>query len=188
MNKLSQIPLISSEMLQLYSDIARSVGTDKLFPYVTLAQPFYIEPVLGSPLTAELTLQISNGNITQPNQALLLKIAPVLALYTQYLGIRGLAYSIVEKGLVKLKSENSEPLSDKELAQFIFSTKENAEMAKELLIKYLCECQDQYPLWRPENDCGCDKYIKKPDEGSTSVDMETHIYFPKKSKNSCGCK
>lgn len=186
MNKLAQIYLIDKTKLQLYSDISRNVGVDKLLPYVALAQPFYIEPILGDPLVSELTIQIADNTLTPANQALLLKIAPVLALYTQFLGMRGLSYSVVEKGLTKLKSENSEPLSEKELAQFIFATQENAERAKELLIKYLCECRDLYPLWMPSNDCNCNKYLPIS-EGTTDLDREFHIFFPKK-KGGCKCQ
>jgi len=185
MNKLTQIYLIDEQKLKLYSDITRNVGVDKIIPYVALAQPFFIDDVLGSPLVAELTLQIADGNLTEANEALMLKIAPVLALYTQYIAMRGLTYTIAEKGIVKFKSENSETISEKELAEFIYSTKENAEMAKELLIKYLCECSDQYPLWRPSQECNCNKYLKV-NEGTADVNMSTHIYFPKKRK--CGCK
>lgn len=185
MNKLTQVYLIDETKLKLYSDVARNVGTNKLIPFVALAQPFYIEPILGEPLTAELTLQIVNNSLTEENQALLLKIAPSLALYTQYLGMRGLAYSIIEKGITKLKSENSDSLNEKELAQYIYATLENAERAKELLIKYLCNCKDLYPLWKPETECLCNKYI--PTEGTTNLNYEYHIFFPKK-KGGCVCK
>lgn len=186
MSKLTQIYLIDKTKLALYSDIARNVGVDKVIPYVGLAQPFYIEEVLGAPLTAELIQQIATNTLTEANQALLLKIAPPLALYTQVLAMRGLTYSVVEKGITKLKSENSETLNSTELGQYINSTRENAEMALELLIRYLCECSDLYPLWRKSPSCNCDKYIKNED-GTDKLNREFHIYFPKKN-NSCGCK
>lgn len=186
MNKLAQIYLIDENKLKLYSDITRNVGINKIIPYVALAQPFFIDDVLGTPLVAELTLQVADNTLTEANEALMLKIAPALALYTQYIAMRGLTYTIAEKGIVKFKSENSETISEKELAEFIYSTKENAELAKELLIKYLCECSDQYPLWKPSQECNCNKYLKV-NEGTASLNVSSHIYFPKRNNNSCGC-
>jgi hypothetical protein len=162
------------------------VGVDKVIPYVYLAQPFFIEPILGEPLMDELSEEINDKNISPQNQALLLKIAPVLALYTQYLAMRSLTYTILEKGITKLKSENSETLNDKELGEYINSTRENAEMAKDLLIKYLCGCRELYPLWRPSNECKCDKYFVNI-EGSTDLGREFHIFFPKNKKGGCKC-
>ena len=187
MSKLTPLYFIDKKLLAQYSDIARNVGVDKVLPYVGLAQQFFIEDILGTPLTAELTLQIANDTLTEANQALLLKIAPPLALYTQSIAMRSLTYSVVEKGITKLKSENSEALNSTELGEYIQSTKEYAEMALELLVKYLCECSDLYPLWYPKSDCGCEKYLKT-NEGENTIDRQFHIYFPNKRKKDCGCK
>lgn len=182
-NKLNTTFIINEELLKLYSNMTRNVGVDKVVPFINLAQPFYIEPILGTPLMLELQEQVESNTLTELNKGLILKIAPALSLWTDYLAARSLAYSITQKGMTKEKSENSEPINEKELAEFIHSIRENAENATELLIKYLCNCQDSYPLWRPEEDCNCSKYI--PTDGSSESPVTTLIYFPSGRRDGC---
>ena len=57
------------------------------------------------------------------------------------------------------------------------------KMHKEILIKYLCRCSLTYPLWRPLEDCDCQKYM--PKDGSTDVNRSFTVYFPNKKKGGC---
>ena len=157
--KLGETLLISEELLKLYSPLSKNVGIDRIFPFVHLAQPYYITPIIGQPLLEELQEQIDNDSLTTENKALIIKIAMPLAMWTTYLAVRGLGYSFTQKGVTKEKSENSESLSEKEMGEYILSLKNQSEMASELLIKYLCHCKDLYPTWRPEKECNCNKYI-----------------------------
>lgn len=183
--KLGETLLISEELLKLYSPISKNVGVDRIFPFVHLAQPYYITPILGKPLTEELQEQIEDDNLTDENKALILKVAMPLAMWTSYLACRGLGYSFTQKGLTKEKSENSESLNEKEMGEYILSLKNQSEMATELLIKYLCQCKELYPKWRPESDCNCNKYIEG--EGENSRTFHNLIYFPYKKKDCCDC-
>ena len=181
--KLNDVFLIDEELLKNYSNMSRNVGVDKVIPYINLAQPMYLEPVLGTALMEELQMQIDSGEVSETNQALLLKIAPALALWTDYLAARRYSYTVTQKGITKEKSENSESLNEKELGYFIHSIREDAENATELLIKYLCRCRDSYPLWRPDNECDCAKYV--PTEGSSEAPLTTLIYFPSGRISGC---
>lgn len=184
--KLTDLFIISEELLKLHSPISRNLDVERVIPFLTIAQPYYIEPILGTALLEELQSQVESGEITEENKALLLKIAPALANWTTYTALRSLAYSITEKGITKEHSENSESINEKELGEYILSSKNLAEMSTELLIKYLCRCSDLYPLWRPSSDCNCQKYM--PEDGSAEQEMKSVIYFPKKKKtNGCGC-
>lgn len=184
--KLGETLIISEELLKLYSPLSKNVDVDKVYPYLHLAQQYYLEDVLGIALLDELKAQVESGEITEENKALILKCAPVLANYATYLAMRSLTYSVTEKSLVKEHSENSESISRNELGDYILSLKDTCEMHKEILIKYLCRCSLTYPLWRPLEDCDCQKYI--PKDGSTDVDRSFSVYFPNKKKGGCdGC-
>lgn len=183
--QLGETLLINEELLKLYSPISKNVGVDKIFPFLHLAQPFYIAPILGDALMSELQDQIDNNNLTDDNKALILKVAHPLSLWTNYLAMRSLAYSVTEKSITLEHSENSQPISEKELGQFILNIKDMAEMATDLLIKYLCRCSDLYPLWKPENDCDCSKY--EPTDGSAKNELKHLIYFPTKWNPDDGC-
>ena len=182
--KLNTTFLIDEELLKTYSVMSRNVGVDKIIPYITLAQEFYLEPILGLPLMTELQTQISTNTLTDLNKGLILKIAPALALYTDFLAVRSLAYQVNEKGVTKSSSENSEPVNEKELAYLINQYRENADMALDLLVQYLCRCQENYPLWRPETDCDCAKYLKE-DNGTANPQKGYLMYFPSGKRSKC---
>lgn len=182
--KLGETMLISEELLKLYSPISKNVSVDKVYPYLHLAQPYFIEPILGTALLQELQHQIEDDKLTEENKALIIKIAPVLANYATYLAMRSLTYSITEKGITRENSENSSTIDRNELGDYILNIKNLAEMHTEVLIKFLCNCQDLYPLWRPENECNCSKYM--PTDGKNKNELKYTVYFPKK-KNGCEC-
>lgn len=181
--KMGETLIISEELLKLYSPLSKNVDVDKVYPFLHLAQQYYLEDILGISLLEELQYQVSNDCLTEENKALLLKCAPVLANYATYLALRSLTYSVTEKSLVKEHSENSESISRNELGDYILSLKETCEMHKEVLIKYLCRCSLTYPLWRPLEDCDCKKYM--PNDGSADVDRSFSVYFPSKNKKGC---
>ena len=184
--KLGPVLIISEELLKLYSPLSRNVDVDKVYPFLHLAQEFYLEDILGIALLEELQSQVESGEITEENKALLLKVAPVLANYACYLAMRSLTYSVTDKSITLEKSENSQPISEKELGEYILSLKKLCEMHKEVLIKYLCRCALTYPLWRPHSDeCNCEKYI--PTDGSADVDRAFTVYFPNKKKGCDKC-
>lgn len=183
--KLGETLLISEELLKLYSPISKNVGIDRIFPFIHLAQPYYIQPILGKPLMEELQEQIEEDNLTPENKALVLKIAMPLAMWTAYLAVRGLGYSFTQKGVTKEDSENSKALDEKEMGQYILSLKNQAEMAQELLIAYLCGCRELYPKWRPLVECHCNKY--EEGEGDNHRIFKDLVFFPNKPKNDCGC-
>lgn len=187
MKKLNEVYLINEELLKQFSNMSRNVGVDKILPYINLAQPFYITPILGEPLVEELQEQISTNTLTELNKGLILKLAPALALWVDFLSARSLAYTITAKGITREHSENSESLSKEELGYYIGSIRESAEQATELLIKYLCKCRDNYPLWKPEKECQCSKYIPES-EGSAENHFKSVIYFPSGRPNGCNKK
>jgi len=182
--KLGEIVIISEELLKLYGGVSKNLSVDKIYPFTILAQGFYIEDILGRALLSELQEQIENDSLTEPNKALILKIAPVLSLYSEYLALRSLTYSVTEKSVTREHSENSETISERELGEFILDIKNRAEMAEVLLIKYLCNCRDLYPLWRPLNPCHCEQYL--PTDGNAENTYHNLVYFPEK-KNDCDC-
>lgn len=184
MKKLNEVYLINEELLKQFSNMSRNVGIDKILPYINLSQPFYITPILGEPLVEELQEEIETNTLTELNKALILKIAPALALWTDFLSARSLAYTITAKGITREHSENSESLSKEEIGYYIGSIRESAEQATELLIKYLCKCRDNYPRWKPEKDCQCSKYIPES-EGSAENHFKSVIYFPSGRPNKC---
>lgn len=184
--KLGETLIISEELLKLYTPLSKNVDVDKVYPYLHLAQPYYLEPILGDALLTELKTQVDSGEISEENKALILKCAPVIGYWATYLAMRSLTYSVTEKGITKETSENSSSIDRVELGDYLLSIKQQAEMYTELLIKYLCRCALSYPLWRPDEDCHCEKYNFQ--DGSAEAEKKFVIYFPNKKEKGCdGC-
>ena len=184
--KLGETLIISEELLKLYSPLSKNLDVDKVFPYLHLAQPYYLEPILGDALLTELKTQVNIGEISEENKALILKCAPVLSYWATYLAMRSLTYSVTQKSITKESSENSSSIDRVELGDYILSIKQQAEMYTELLIKYLCRCGLSYPLWRPDDDCHCERWIET--DGKAEQDLKFTVYFPSKKNKGCdGC-
>lgn len=182
--KTNEILLIDEENLKLWSPISQNVSVNKILPFVQQAQRMYILPTLGSALYNTLTDAIDTDTLTDEQKALLLEIAPPLAFYATFLGLRPLAYSITEKGITKEKSDNSESLSEKELGEWKIELKHQADDLLDDLLRYLCNCRDLYE-WQPANECDCSKFLQNEDGEKKKFD--SLIYFPNKKK-SCNCK
>lgn len=182
--KLSETLLIDEENLKLWSPISKNVSVDKIFPFVSLSQEYHLTDIIGTPLKEELQQQIADDQLTNANKALLIKIFPVIGFWTSYLALRSIAYSSTQKGLQKEKSENSVSLDHTEIGEYMLSLKEQAEQFTELLIKYLCNCKELYPLWRPSRECNCNKYI--PSEGTAEKSYHNPVFFPNRI-DGCGC-
>lgn len=184
-NNYLETMLISESMLKVYSTISNNVSVDKILPFLPLAQAYYLEPVLGRPLLEHLQQEIDDGVISNEDKALLIKIGPPLALFTEYLAIRSLCYSVTEKGITLEASENSRSADRKEIADLIADVKDRAEMSLDLLVKYLCNCSELYELWRPEDICICQKYEQTDGSVTAPDEIQGSIYFPNKIKRNC---
>lgn len=178
-----QQPIISDELLKINSPITSNTDIQEFIPYILIAQEIYILPIIGEPLMHELKEQVKNNNLTEDNSNLIAKIAPSLSFYTVYQGLPFHWASIVNKGLTVRESENSKGVDIKDVAQLRAWVLKDAEILRDNLIRFLCECQLRYPLWRPRHKC-CDDIIK---EGSTEKDYNFGFYFPKKG-GGCGCR
>lgn len=181
---ITETVIISEDLLKRYSPISANVGVSKVFPYVLLAQDFFVRPILGDALLNDLQIAVANAQLTDSDKALIIKIAPMLANYTTYLALRSLAYSVTEKGLTKENSENSAALDRSELGDLKMELKQTAEQCAELLVRYLCICRANYEQWQPYEECQCSKYEQKG--GSTATKKTYGIYIPKK-QNGCSC-
>lgn len=183
---VSEVVIISEDLLKKYSPISANVGVAKIFPYAHLSQDFYVRPILGDALLNDLQIAVSNGKLSDSEKALILKVAPMLANYTTYLALRSLAYSVTEKGLTKEASENSESLDRTELGDLKLELKQTAEQCAELLVRYLCVCRHNYPQWQPYDECQCEKYEQKG--GKAHGEKTFPMFFPNRKKESpCGC-
>lgn len=179
-----QLPLISEELFKLHSPVTNNTGIEDFIPYISIAQDLYIEPILGEPLMTELKNQILTDTLTELNSNLIVKIAPALSFYAVYQGLPFHWAAIVNKGITVRESENSKGININDLSQLRRWVKDDAESFVNILIKYLCNCRTNYPLWRPSEGYSCCNNVIN--EGSTNNQYDSGFFFG--AKSSCGCE
>lgn len=176
-NNIVENIIISPDLLKLYSPIPLNVEEEKLYPFLLSAQN-KIREIIGDALVEDLLLEIKVGQVSKRNQALLIKIAPALSSYAVYYALPSLAYQVTQKGVNKENSENSDSVELKELNYLRLDIQGQAERYAETLVKFLCDCSEDYPLF-PKSLCNC---CKEDDSSS----LTPQIYFPGQP-DSCGC-
>lgn len=177
-NNIVENIIISPDLLKLYSPIPLNVEEEKLYPFLLSAQN-KIREIIGNALVENLLLEIKAGQVSKPNQALLIKIAPALSAYAIYYALPSLAYQVTQKGVNKENSENSDSVELKELNYLRLDIQNQADRAADALKNYLCECSDLYPLF-DSSKCSCNCGNDEDDK------LTPQIYFPGVD-SSCGC-
>lgn len=180
--------IINEELFKKYSPITDNCDITDFFPYILIAQEIYLTEVLGEALIGILKDEIEGNNLSEANSALIIKIAPCLSLYAVYQGLPFLWAKFENKGVTVKSSENSKEITMKDLSQLRLFLQNDAERFKELLIKFLCKCIDDYPLWNPYNEDCCNRFNKNS-FGSNKKSFDSGVFFPKKVNNcdKCGC-
>lgn len=174
--------IITEKLFKDSGPIKEDVIVSKFVPYISLAQALRIEPILGKALLEELQEQIKTDTLTPLNSALILKIAPALTFYSIYQGLPFHWAAIQNKGVTVRESENSKAVDGDGLAQQRRYVLDDAQAFARRLIDYLCECKEDYPLWRPDRGCGC----PGTGEGSHDVRANAGIFFKRKGGHRYG--
>lgn len=177
-----EIALISGELFTQNSPLQYDTVADDFLVHIILAQQIYIQPIIGIPLYEELQEQIKAASVTPPpaenpispaNQALLIKIAPVLSWHAVYLGLPFHWAKIINKGVTIAESENSKGVSMNDIAQIRRWMLDTANTLTLYFKKYLGGC-DTYPLYKPAEDCGCNG-----DAAASNSPLNQGIYIPR---------
>ena len=175
MNKLIETVCISEELLKVYSPIPLNYKEQKLYSFIILAQDD-LKKLIGKEIVDDLRQKIEDNTLNAYDEALLVKIAPYMAATTCFYALPNMAYKITEKGVTKENSENSSSADIDEISWVIQRIKNQAEKAAEMLLTYLCDCKELYPLFVGE--CGCGNKVRE----------SKLIYIPTRDNKCCGCK
>lgn len=191
MDNYYDILLINEKLLKSYSPISDNVDVTDIVPFISIAQEIHIKPIIGEILENDLKKNIKANTLSSDYSALIVKIAPALAYWTIYEALPFHYMKIVNKGVTTLQSENSSSPSYKDISQLRANVQNTAERLELELIKFLCECNDKYTLWNPDNSSCCDSIITKNENGKVGKSFDSGIYMKKKSdtcnNNGCGC-
>ena len=146
--------LINDKWLKEFSPYPLNYNTKEIQNYIKLAEVQYILPLIGNDWYEELLDQVKNNTLTPENSTSLIEaIYPVLGFSVAYEALPLTWAKISEVGVVKSSSDNSEPLSLKDLTLVQQHLKAQVAVRIDYAKHWLCEHQDSFPLL---DLCGCE--------------------------------
>ena len=144
--------LITERALIENSVINENVSMAVIRPTLVKVQEMRIQPIIGSPLYKDLVAKVVAGTLTQalnPNDFTLVEdyIVPAIIQWTYYELPVVLAYRMMNKNMVRRRSEESEMMSTTEMTYWLDKAKNDAEWYSERLTNYLMEKRTLFPLF-----------------------------------------
>ena len=130
------------------SIIDGNVDTDKLLPFLKLAQEIHVQNYLGTKMYNALTVAIPNIDLpANARWKLLLDdyVVPMLIWFSQVDYIPFASYQIRNGGMFKHRSENAETVSKEEVDFLVEKARTNAEWYSRRFIDFMSFNQTTYP-------------------------------------------
>ena len=148
-----QNTIINEKWLKEFSPIPLNYNMKELHNYIKLAETIWIEPIIGSEFYEELLEQVANNDLTEENSTALVEaIYPYLGFAVAYEALPIIWGHISEVGITKGKSDNSDPLSLKDMTYVQQHIRTQVEARKDYCKRWLCERNDSFPTL---NCCSC---------------------------------
>lgn len=145
--------LINDKWLKEFSPYPLNYNTKEIQNYIKLAEVQYILPLIGNEFYEELLDQVKNNTLTPENSTALIEVIyPILGFSVAYEALPLTWAKISEVGVVKSSSDNSEPLTLKDLTLVQQHLKAQVAVRIDYAKHWLCEHQDSFALL---DLCGC---------------------------------
>lgn len=163
-SKIARIPTIINDTYFLEnSPIGRNYDCTDIRPYYHIAEELWIVPIIGVDLYNELLSQVVKNEVTELNATLLIRIYPLLSFAVTYEALPFIGYHLSQIGISRGHSENSEPVSVKDMNYISQTLRGTIESMKKCLKEFLEQNKELYPLYRGEEDCTCEAKETKID-------------------------
>lgn len=145
--------IINEEYFKKYSPIPQNYDIREIKPFFNVAELLWVKPLLGTALYDELLEQVCKNNVTPENSTLLLVIYPYLSFSICYEALPFIGYHFSEIGVTKGKSDNSDSVSINDINFISTQLRNQVEIMKMSLKKFLDEHNDTYPLYKGDENC-----------------------------------
>lgn len=145
--------IINKKYIAKYSNLPINYNYDEIMNYVDIAEKIWLVDLIGYDWYEELQEQVATNTLTPENSTALVEaIYPYLGFCIMYEALPAIAYHASEVSLTKGSSDNSEPLTLKEISFYQEHIRRQVEARKDYCKKWLCEHYTYYPLM---DVCGC---------------------------------
>jgi hypothetical protein len=129
-----------------------NIQNNQIAPSIELTQLQYIQPLLCDDLYDELCNQINNDTLTEANTALLCYIKDIHVRYAFADFIYRHPIRVTAESVVRKVSDESEFVDFLTIEKQANQYRLDAGIFESLMIKFLQDNEDTYPLWK-NSDC-----------------------------------
>lgn len=139
--------IINEKYLKQYSPIPLNYNIAEVKNYIGVAEKIWVKPVIGYELFDEIEEQVMKNEVSEENATLLTEggLWQYLSFATVLEALPILWGHISEVGITKGKSENSDSLSLKDMTYISQHIRNQVEVLKDQLKKWLCEHNESFP-------------------------------------------
>lgn len=169
--------IINKKLLAQYSPLPSNYDYSEIMNYVPVAQSIWVEPLIGSTLMDELEEQVENNSLSDENQALMTEgmLLQYLAYATCLEGLPFIWTNFSEVGITLGKSDNSESVTLKDLTYIQQHLRNQVEVLKETVKRYICEHYEYFP---DADVCACGCQQCNQGNGLVSPNKNWQLYSP----------
>lgn len=155
--------IINEKYFKQYSPIPVNYDMTEIKNYIGVAEKIWVKPLIGHDLFDEIQDQIDNNEVSEENATLLTEggLWQYLAFATVYEALPIIWSHISEVGITKGKSDNADSLTLKDMTYVSQHLRNQVEVLKDQLKKWICEHYEYYPL-ADVCACNCDCCHKQP--------------------------
>ncbi len=148
--------IINRKYFSEYSPIGKNYDYSEIMQYVPVATEIWLRPLIGDELMDELEEQVSKNQVSEKNATLLTEggLWRYLCYATCLEGLPFLWTNISEVGITLGHSDNSDSITLKDLTYIQQHLRNQTEVLKDQLKKWLCERSDIFTI--DCCACGCD--------------------------------
>lgn len=150
---MAKVLFIKREDLLRNTTISGSIDSDKILPFIEIAQEIHIQNFLGSKLYDKIKNDIYNGSLTSAYDSLVTDyIQPMLIHFAMTEYLPHCAYTIGNGGAYKHSSENSESMTKEELDYLAEKHRTIAEHYTRRFIDYMSFNNTSFPEYNQNNN------------------------------------
>lgn len=138
--------IINETYFKKYSPIPLNYNMAEIKNYIPVAEKIWVKPLIGYELFEELEEQVKNNTVSPENATLLTEggLWQYLSFATVYEALPMVWSHISEVGVTKGKSDNSDSLDLKDMTYVSQHLRNQVEVLKDQLKKWLCEHSDVF--------------------------------------------
>ena len=139
--------IINEKYFKQYSPIPLNYNMTEVKNYIPVAEKIWVKPLIGYELFDEIEQQVKDNQVTEEVATLLTEggLWQYLSFATVYEALPMIWSHISEVGVTKGKSDNSDSLDLKDMTYVSQHLRNQVEVLKDQLKKWLCEHNETFP-------------------------------------------